>query len=247
VKSERLGDPDDRHAGGVQASPEIDVLVPPRPVERLAPASDLERLEAAVADVAPVKAVVGVRVPRDRPGVKRSPVGAVAGAVGRRRAHIGQTRQPSVGVRPDVKALWQPDESAQPEGRRGAAAVRARVRRDEPRWGDHVVVQGHDDLALGGAQAAVASPCGREAGPVEREPLDAEGPCHGPDTAVGGLCRRTAHDDHLEALARENLGRQAPQRRGQVAAPTPEWDHHGDGRLGLGRRRFAVAIPRLQS
>lgn len=241
--SARLSGTQTIRAGGVKARAELDVLVAPGPVERLAPAADVERLETPVADVAAVEAVIRVRVAADPASLVQAPVGDVPGAVGTGRADVGKPLEPGVHVRCRAKEPWQPDEAPQAERGHATAGVAVRMGPYEPGRRDDVVVERHGHVPLGDAQAAVARARRRESAPVEGHPLRAEAPGERSQRPVGRLRGRASDEDHLQPLARVGLCRKPPQSGREVAAEAPVWDDDADRRL-VPRRGPARSVVR---
>lgn len=226
VEGEGLRHPGDHGSGVVQAGPELHVLVAPGPVERLAPSTDVERLSTVVADVAAMEEVVRMRVAVDAAGPGLTPVAGVTRTVRGRVAEgrQGVERAVHVGVHPDPAR--QPDEPPQAEGGRGAVLVTGRVGGHEPRWHHHVVVDRDDQVALGGGEAAVAGPRGREAGPLEAQPFEAQRPPHARELPAGTPGRRALDHDHLQAAA-VALGHEAPQGGGEMFPRAAVGHDHG--------------------
>ncbi len=225
VQCEGPRHPHERRPGGVEARAELHVLVPPGPVEVLAPTADLQRQPAVVRHVAAVEAVVGVRVDGDPAGVEGPPVTAVAGAVRQRRRQIRKAPQARVHVRPGPEPARHAQEPPQAERRDRARPMGGGVRGDEPGGHHHVVVDAHHDVALGGGEPAVAGPGGREAGPREPHPLGPQPAGGGRDRGVRLLRGRAAHHHDLRPAPRVGLPGERPEhRREHPGRPAPR-DH----------------------
>lgn len=225
VQDAGLRHPQDARAGGVEAGAEVDVLVPPAAVVRLAPPAQRQGEPPAVGDVAAVEAVVGMRMAVNRTGLRPAPVGQVPGAVGAGGRQVLLAGETPVRVGAAAEPVREADEPAQPEGRDlGAAGVAGGVGGDQARRGDDVVVQVHHHIAAGGPEAGVPRPGWGEPVPAEPQPPQPQAGPQGVDPRRRPLGGRALHHQDLHARRGMGLGGERPQCRRQVGARPSVWD-----------------------